>query len=183
MGIYESLGVQPVINAAGPVTRLSGAPLDPEVAAAMAEAAQALRPDRGLAGGGRALSGRGDRGRGGLRRRRGGGGAEPVGGGLHRRAGCRGDGPAAGHDRAARRDRRPARAPDGLHARVAPGRGATGRGRLSSAFPGQGITWPWQVEAAITERTAAPSPGRTADRGGSCRWRRWSRSRTGTICR
>ena len=41
MGIYESLGVQPIINAAGPVTRLSGAPLHPEVAAAMAEAAQA----------------------------------------------------------------------------------------------------------------------------------------------
>ncbi len=41
MGVYDLLGVRPVLNAAGPLTRLSGAPLHPEVAAAMAEAAQA----------------------------------------------------------------------------------------------------------------------------------------------
>ena len=40
VGIYEEFGIRPVINAAGPVTRLSGAPLHPEVADAMAEAAQ-----------------------------------------------------------------------------------------------------------------------------------------------
>ena len=38
MGVYEDLGVRPVINAAGPLTRLSGMPVAPEVAAAMAEA-------------------------------------------------------------------------------------------------------------------------------------------------
>ncbi len=41
MGVFDDLGVRPVINAAGPMTRLSGMPLHPEVAAAMAEAAQA----------------------------------------------------------------------------------------------------------------------------------------------
>ena len=36
--IFEQLGVTPIINAKGPATRLSGGPLRPEVAAAMAEA-------------------------------------------------------------------------------------------------------------------------------------------------
>lgn len=40
MGIYEQLGVRTVINAAGPLTRLSGAPLHPDVTDAMAEAAR-----------------------------------------------------------------------------------------------------------------------------------------------
>jgi L-seryl-tRNA(Ser) seleniumtransferase len=40
MGIYDELGVKTVINAAGPLTRLSGSRLDPEVRAAMAEASQ-----------------------------------------------------------------------------------------------------------------------------------------------
>lgn len=39
-GIYERLGVRRIVNAAGPVTRLGGNRLAPEVAAAMAEAAQ-----------------------------------------------------------------------------------------------------------------------------------------------
>ncbi|MCC7369836.1 MAG: aminotransferase class V-fold PLP-dependent enzyme [Chloroflexi bacterium] len=39
-GIYERLGARRIINAAGPVTRLGGKRLAPEVAAAMAEAAQ-----------------------------------------------------------------------------------------------------------------------------------------------
>lgn len=38
--VYESLGVEPIVNAAGPVTRLSGARMDPAVTDAMAEAAQ-----------------------------------------------------------------------------------------------------------------------------------------------
>jgi D-glucosaminate-6-phosphate ammonia-lyase len=38
--IYEQLGVEPIINAKGPSTRLSGGRMRPEVAAAMAEAAQ-----------------------------------------------------------------------------------------------------------------------------------------------
>lgn len=39
--IFESFGVQPVINAAGTVTRLSGGMMHPEVTAAMSEAATA----------------------------------------------------------------------------------------------------------------------------------------------
>jgi D-glucosaminate-6-phosphate ammonia-lyase len=38
--IYRALGVRPLINAKGPATRLSGGPLRPEVAAAMAQASQ-----------------------------------------------------------------------------------------------------------------------------------------------
>lgn len=39
MSIYDDLGVPVVINAAGPLTRLSGSRLAPEVLAAMADAA------------------------------------------------------------------------------------------------------------------------------------------------
>jgi D-glucosaminate-6-phosphate ammonia-lyase len=39
-GIYERLGVEPIINAKGPSTRLSGGRMRPQVAEAMAEAAQ-----------------------------------------------------------------------------------------------------------------------------------------------
>lgn len=39
MGIYDELGVQPVINAAATLTRLGGSRMDPEVLAAMNEAA------------------------------------------------------------------------------------------------------------------------------------------------
>jgi len=38
--IYADLGVRTVINAAGPLTRLSGGRLDPEVAQAMVEASR-----------------------------------------------------------------------------------------------------------------------------------------------
>ncbi len=38
--IYESIGIQPIINASGPTTRLSGSIMDPEVADAMREASQ-----------------------------------------------------------------------------------------------------------------------------------------------
>lgn len=40
-GIYERLGVRRIINAKGTATRLSGGPMAPEVATAMAEASQA----------------------------------------------------------------------------------------------------------------------------------------------
>jgi len=40
MGIFEQLGVRPIINATGPATRLSGSVLPPEVAEAMREASQ-----------------------------------------------------------------------------------------------------------------------------------------------
>ncbi|MFA5027856.1 MAG: selenocysteine synthase, partial [Candidatus Methylomirabilota bacterium] len=39
--VYDRLGVRTIVNAAGPVTRLSGAPVHPEVAEAMREAALA----------------------------------------------------------------------------------------------------------------------------------------------
>lgn len=42
--IYAELGVRPVINAAGTLTRLSGTRIDPAVMAAMAEAASSLVP-------------------------------------------------------------------------------------------------------------------------------------------
>ena len=38
MGFYKSIGVNPIINAAGPLTRLGGSRLNAEVLAAMAEA-------------------------------------------------------------------------------------------------------------------------------------------------
>jgi L-seryl-tRNA(Ser) seleniumtransferase len=44
VGVYESLGLTPIINASGSVTRLGGAPLPPAVLRAFAEAAQAAVP-------------------------------------------------------------------------------------------------------------------------------------------
>jgi D-glucosaminate-6-phosphate ammonia-lyase len=44
LGIYEKLGVSPVINAAGTLTRLGGTVILPEVRDAMSEAASALVP-------------------------------------------------------------------------------------------------------------------------------------------
>ena len=38
MGFYKSIGVNPIINAAGPLTRLGGTRLDAEALDAMAEA-------------------------------------------------------------------------------------------------------------------------------------------------
>ncbi len=47
MGVYEELGVRPVVNASGSVTRLGGAPMPPEVLRAYAEAAgQSVPLDR-----------------------------------------------------------------------------------------------------------------------------------------
>jgi seryl-tRNA(Sec) selenium transferase len=39
MGVYEDLGLTPIINASGSVTRLGGAPMPREVLDAMTEAA------------------------------------------------------------------------------------------------------------------------------------------------
>ncbi|HEY2894706.1 MAG TPA: aminotransferase class V-fold PLP-dependent enzyme [Pirellulales bacterium] len=44
MGIYEQLGLQPIINASGAVTRLGGAPMSEAVLAAFCEAAQQSVP-------------------------------------------------------------------------------------------------------------------------------------------
>lgn len=44
MGVYEALGLQPIINASGSVTRLGGAPMPPAVLEAFVEAAGACVP-------------------------------------------------------------------------------------------------------------------------------------------
>ena len=44
MGIYQEFGITPIINASGAVTRLGGAPMDPETLTAFAEAARASVP-------------------------------------------------------------------------------------------------------------------------------------------
>jgi L-seryl-tRNA(Ser) seleniumtransferase len=44
MGVYEELGVQPIVNASGSVTRLGGAPMPPAVLQAFAEAATVSVP-------------------------------------------------------------------------------------------------------------------------------------------
>ena len=154
MSIYETLGVSPVINAAGPVTRLSGAPLHPEVAAAMAEAAQhCVRIEDLQAAAGQYL-------------------AEVTGA----EAGYVVAGAAAGLALAAAAciagldvaamDRLPDTTglPDEIVVQRAHLTAYTHALRVAGArlvevgylgYPGQGITWPWQVEAAINERTAA----------------------------
>ena len=154
MGIYEELGVRPIINAAGPLTRLSGMPLAPEVAAAMAEAARQCVPiDELQTAAGRYL-------------------AEVTGAD----AGYVTAGAAAGLTLAAAAciagldvaamDQLPCTS--GLrheiviqrphltaysHALRVAGAHLVEVGYLG--YPGQGATWPWQVETAITERTAA----------------------------
>ena len=154
MGVYEDLGVRPVINAAGPLTRLSGMPLEPEVAAAMAEAAQRCVPVEDLQeAAGRYL-------------------AEVTGA----EAGYVTTGAAAGLALGAaaciagldvaKMDRLPDTT--GLRNEIIVQRAHltayTHALRLSGArlvevgymgYPGQGITWPWQIEAAIGPQTAA----------------------------
>lgn len=154
MGIYEQFGVRPVINASGPVTRLSGAPLHSEVANAMAEAAQScVRIDELQEIAGRYL-------------------AEASGA----EAGYVTAGAAAGLALAsaaclarfdvAAMDRLPdttgmpneiviqrAHLTAYSHALRLPGAKLVEVGYMG--YPGQGIIWPWQIEAAINERTVA----------------------------
>src|SRR5436190_4009609 len=154
MGIFEHLGVRPVINAAGPLTRLGGQRVHPEVAAGMAEAAQqSARIEDLQEAAGRYL-------------------AEVTGA----EAGYVTTGAAAGLALAAAAciagldvvamDRLPDTT--GLKHEIVIQRAHltayTHALRLSGArlievgymgYPGQGITWPWQVEAAVNERTAA----------------------------
>jgi D-glucosaminate-6-phosphate ammonia-lyase len=154
MGIYETLGVRPVINASGPVTRLSGNPVHAEVAQAMAEAAQlCVRIDELQEAAGRYL-------------------AEVSGA----EAGYVTAGAAAGLALAAAAciarfdiaamDRLPdtsslpneiviqrAHITDYSHALRVSGARLVEVGYVG--YPGQGVTWPWEVEAAIGERTVA----------------------------
>jgi L-seryl-tRNA(Ser) seleniumtransferase len=154
MGVYEQLGIRRIINAAGPVTRLGGHRLAPEVAAAMAEAAQGhVRIDALQARASELLAEAT--------------GAEAglvttgaAGGLLLASAAC-----LAGMD-LARMDALPLVA-DGRneiviqrghrnaydHAIRAPGAVLVEAGYLG--HPGAGCTHAWQVEAAITGRTVA----------------------------
>ncbi len=154
MGIYEQFGVRPVINAAGPVTRLSGAPLHPEVAQAMAEAAQScVRIDELQEAAGRYLADVS--------------GAEAgyVTAGAAAGLAMASAAAIAGMDVAVM-DRLPdttglpneiviqrAHLTAYSHALRLPGARLVEVGYLG--YPGQGISWPWQLESAITERTVA----------------------------
>jgi len=154
MTIYDTLGVRTVINVAGPVTRLSGAPLHPEVAAAMAEAAQyCVRIEDLQEAAGHYLATVTGAEAGYVT-------AGAASGLALGAAAC-----IAGLDVAAM-DRLPDTT--GLRNEIIVQRphltAYTHALRLSGAklvevgylgFPGQGITWPWQIESAITERTAA----------------------------
>ena len=154
MGIYDTLGVRPVLNVAGPVTRLSGAPLHPEVAAAMAEAAQyCVRIEDLQEAAGRELVAATDAEAGYVT-------AGAAAGLALGAAAC-----IAGLDVAAM-DRLPETT--GLRHEIIVQRphltAYSHALRLAGAhlvevgylgFPGQGITWPWQIEAAITDHTAA----------------------------
>lgn len=154
MSIYDTLGVRTVINVAGPVTRLSGAPLHPEVAAAMAEAAQScVRVEDLQAAAGRELA------------RATGAQAGYVTAGAASGLALGAAACIAGLDVAAM-DRLPETM--GLRNEIVIQRphltAYTHALRLAGAklvevgylgFPGQGITWPWQIESAITARTAA----------------------------
>ncbi|HET7036964.1 MAG TPA: aminotransferase class V-fold PLP-dependent enzyme [Thermomicrobiaceae bacterium] len=154
MGIYEDLGVRPVINAAGALTRLGGMPQRPEVAAAMAEAAQrCVRIEDLQAAAGRELA------------RVSGAEAGYVTAGAAAGLALAAAACIAGLDVAAM-DRLPDTT--GLRSEIVIQRAHltayTHALRLSGARlvevgylgePGQGATWPWQIEAAIGERTAA----------------------------
>lgn len=154
MNIYDSLGVRPIINAAGPLTRLSGGILHAEVIEAMAQAARrCVRMEELQEAAGRYL-------------------AEVTGA----EAGYVTAGAAAGlalgaaaciagRDPAAM-DRLPETV--GLRDEIVIQRAHltsyTHALRLAGArlvevgylgYPGQGGTWPWQIEAGIGDRTAA----------------------------
>jgi D-glucosaminate-6-phosphate ammonia-lyase len=154
MSIYDTLGVRTVINVAGPVTRLSGAPLHPEVAAAMAEAAQScVRIEDLQEAAGRELA------------RAAGAEAGYVTAGAASGLALGAAACIAGLDVAAM-DRLPDTT--GLRDEIIVQRphltAYSHALRLAGAtlvevgylgFPGQGTTWPWQIESAITARTAA----------------------------
>jgi D-glucosaminate-6-phosphate ammonia-lyase len=154
MSIEELLGVRAVINCAGPLTRLGGMPLAPEVTRAMSDAGEVnVRIEDAQAAAGAYL-------------------AEVCGA----EAGYVTAGAAAGLTvgaaacmaglSPAAMDQLPNT--DGLaneiiiqrahvtaysHALRVSGAKLVDVGYVG--FPGQGITWPWQIEAAINEKTAA----------------------------
>ena len=155
MGVYDELGLRTVINASGTLTRLGGSRMAPEVLAAMADAAASFVPIDALQARAGEIIADDHRSRGRLRRERGGRWTLVGGRRLRRRDGRGGDGPPAGHVRTEGRGRRPARTPQRLRPRHPRRRGAHGRGWLSRAIPAPEARSPWQIAAAITERTAA----------------------------
>jgi D-glucosaminate-6-phosphate ammonia-lyase len=154
MGIYEDIGVRPIVNAAGPLTRLSGMPLAPEVAAAMAEAGRrCVRLDDLQEAAGRYLA------------QVTGAEAGYVTAGASAGLTLGAAACIAGMDVAAM-DRLPETA--GLRHEIVIQRAHltaySHALRLAGArlievgylgYPGQGTTWPWQIETAVTDRTAA----------------------------
>jgi D-glucosaminate-6-phosphate ammonia-lyase len=154
VGVYDMLEVRTVINAVGPVTRLSGNVLHPEVTAAMAEAARhCVRIEDLQEAAGHFLADVTGAEAGYVT-------AGAASGLALGAAAC-----IAGLDVAAM-DRLPET--NGLRNEIVIQRSHltayTHALRLSGArlvevgylgYPGQGITWPWQIEAAITEHTAA----------------------------
>jgi D-glucosaminate-6-phosphate ammonia-lyase len=154
VGVYDMLEVRTVINAVGPVTRLSGNVLHPAVTAAMAEAAQhCVRIEDLQEAAGQFLADVTGAEAGYVT-------AGAASGLALGAAAC-----IAGLDVAAM-DRLPDT--EGLRNEIVIQRSHltayTHALRLAGArlvevgylgYPGQGITWPWQIEAAITARTAA----------------------------
>jgi D-glucosaminate-6-phosphate ammonia-lyase len=154
VGIWDALGVRPVINVAGPQTRLSGGPLHPDVIRAMAEAAgECARIEDLQEAAGRQLANITGAEAGYVT-------AGAAAGLTLSAAAC-----IAGLNVAAM-DKLPdtkglaneiiiqrAHVTAYSHAlRVA---GATLVEVGYVGYPGQGITWPWQIESAITDRTVA----------------------------
>lgn len=154
MGIYDEIGVRTVINAAGPLTRLSGAPLHSDVTAAMADAARQCVPIEELQeAAGKYLAAVTGAAAGYVT-------AGAAAGLTLGAAAC-----IAGLDVAAM-DQLPDTT--GLRDEIIiqrPHLTAYSHAlRLSGArlvevgylgYPGGGTSWPWQIEAAITARTAA----------------------------
>jgi len=154
MGVYESLGVRAIINASGTLTRVGGSRMDPEVLAAMAEAAASfVHIDELQARAGEVVA------------RVTGAEAGYVTNGASAGltlgvAAC-----VAGMD-VARMDRLPD--VTGMRSEVVVQRGhrnsydhairAVGVTLVEAGYlgyPGAGGTMPWQIDAAITDRTAA----------------------------
>lgn len=152
--IYERYGVRTVINAAGPMTRLSGGILSPEVRAAMSEAAGAcVRIEDIQEAAGRLIAH--------VTGAESGYVTSGAAGGLAlSAAAC-----IAGHD-VAKMDRLPDTTgiPNEIIIQREHVTAYSHALRLSGAklvevgyvgYPGQGCTWPWQIETAINENTVA----------------------------
>jgi D-glucosaminate-6-phosphate ammonia-lyase len=153
-GIYERFGVKTVINASGPMTRISGSILAPEVREAMSEAAQScVRIEDLQDAAGRLIAD--------VTGAESGYVTSGAAGGLALSAAAA----IAGMD-IARMDRLPDTSgmPNEIIIQREHVTAYSHALRLSGAklvevgyvgYPGQGCTWPWQIETAINEQTVA----------------------------